>query len=70
MFRKRCITRNFSVMKSISLITNHEISTLILFKTYIYENFEKTIESTMSSFQNHYVPTKKTVAKKTKAIAA
>lgn len=29
-------------MKSISLITNHEISTLILFKTYIYENFEKT----------------------------
>jgi hypothetical protein len=35
-----------------------------------YENFEKTIESTMSSFQNHYVPTKKTVAKKTKAIAA
>ena len=35
-----------------------------------YENFEKTIESTMSSFQNYYVPTKKAAAKKIKAIAA
>lgn len=36
----------------------------------VYLNFEKTIESTYSSFQNQYTPNKKIVAKKTKAIAA
>jgi hypothetical protein len=36
----------------------------------VYVNFEKTIESTYSSFQNQYSSTKKVAAKKIKAIAA
>jgi hypothetical protein len=35
-----------------------------------YTSLEKTIESTMSSFQGQLMPAQKTLAKKTKAIAA